>query len=268
MVMTHPSRSALHAAHAATGLTQVFSAKVADYAAARPGYPTALFDWLRSQTGLPAGAAVADVAAGTGLFTQGLLGLGWQVTAVEPSDAMRAAANAACGAHAGYASLAGSAEALPLADGSQQLISAAQAAHWFDAPQARAEFRRVLAPRGWLVLATNDRVATDPLHQMFDAWCTEFGGAARQALVAHEQARDALALFDGAPVQTGTWPHVQWLDAAGLLALLRSRSGMPAPGSAAAAELAARVAAWVPSGERMAVRYVSTAHLGRLNPAA
>lgn len=266
--MTHPTRSALQAAHAATGLTQIFSAKVADYVAARPGYPTALFDWLRTHTDLPAGTPVADVAAGTGLFTQGLLSLGWRVVAVEPSDAMRAAADAACGAHAGYASLAGSAEALPLADGSQHLLSAAQAAHWFDAAQALPEFRRVLAPGGWLVLATNDRVAADPLHQAFDAWCAEFGGAARQALVAQEQARDALALFDGAPVQTATWPHVQRLDAAGLLALLRSRSGMPAPGSTAAAELAARVTARVPAGEQVAVRYISTAHLGRLKPAA
>ncbi|MCA0177365.1 MAG: class I SAM-dependent methyltransferase [Proteobacteria bacterium] len=266
--MAPTTRNALHAAHATTGLTQIFSSKVADYVAARPGYPAALFDWLRHQTGLPAGTPVADVAAGTGLFTQGLLGLGWQVTAVEPSDAMRAAADATCRTHAGYTSLAGTAEALPLADGSHHLLGAAQAAHWFDTTPTLAEFKRVLVPGGWLVLATNDRVMADPLHQAFDAWCTEFGGAARQALVAHEQARDALALFGGAPVQTATWPHVQWLDADGLLALLRSRSGMPAPGSAAAAELAGRVTAWVPAGERVAVRYVSTAHLGRIGPAA
>lgn len=261
--MTNDSHEALRAAHAATGLAQVFSAKVVAYVAARPPYPAALFDWLRDQTGLPAGAPVVDVAAGTGLFTQGLLALGWQATAVEPSEAMRAAADAACGGQAGYRSLAGTAEALPLANGSQRLISAAQAAHWFDAAQALAEFRRVLAPGGWLVLATNDRVVADPLHQAFDAWCSEFGGASRQALIAHEQARDALALFDGAPVQTATWPHEQWLDANGLLALLLSRSSMPAQGSAAAAELATRVAAWVPAGERVAVRYLSTAHLGR-----
>jgi 2-polyprenyl-3-methyl-5-hydroxy-6-metoxy-1,4-benzoquinol methylase len=91
------------------GTGQIFSAKVSDYVASRPDYPAGLFDALRAECHLQAGAVIADIGAGTGLLTQGLLERGYAVTAVEPSDSMRAAADKTLGHFPAYSSASGSA---------------------------------------------------------------------------------------------------------------------------------------------------------------
>jgi hypothetical protein len=70
----------------------------------------------------------------------------------------------------------------------------------------------------------------------------EFGGEKRAALIAHEASRShAPAFFNGAAVRELAFDHQQRLDAAGLIALVCSRSYMPARNSSAGAEVAARV---------------------------
>jgi SAM-dependent methyltransferase len=51
--------------------------------------------------------------------------------------------------------LDGTAEALPLPDGSVDVVIAAQAFHWFDGERALEEFARVLVPGGRVVLVWN-----------------------------------------------------------------------------------------------------------------
>jgi SAM-dependent methyltransferase len=51
----------------------------------------------------------------------------------------------------------GTAERLPLPDGDVDVVTVAQAFHWFDAPVALAEIRRVLRPGGHLFLVWNTR---------------------------------------------------------------------------------------------------------------
>ena len=56
-----------------------------------------------------------------------------------------------------FTSVAGTAEATTLPDHSIDIITVAQAAHWFDCEQARTEFLRILKPGGWLALIWNER---------------------------------------------------------------------------------------------------------------
>ena len=84
------------------------------------------------------GMAVLDLAAGTGKLTRALAAGGATVIAVEPVAEMRAALPDSVTA------LDGTAEAIPLEDGSVDLVTVAQAFHWFDGPAALAEIHRVL----------------------------------------------------------------------------------------------------------------------------
>jgi SAM-dependent methyltransferase len=255
------------------GVTGVFSNKVADYAASRPDYPAALFTLLGRQLterGIPPDAAVvADIGAGTGLFTAGLLALAAQVIAVEPNAPMRAAADTLLGAAPNYRSVAGSAEASGLAPASVHLITAAQCAHWWDMPRARVECQRVLVPGGQVALVWNDRLDGDVLQQDLNAVFARFGGAHRAAMVADEASRDATAagLFAGAH-QVHEMAHAHALDLPGLQALAFSRSYMPARGSAEAAVAQQAVAdlfsAHAQQG-RVLMRYTTRAWIGALD---
>lgn len=220
--------AALRAQFAAEGgVTAAFSPKVADYVAARPDYPAALFDALRERGLMFEGVRVADIGAGTGLLTRQLLDRGARVTAIEPNDAMRAACDAALQGRAAYASVAGTAEATGLPAGSVDLVTAAQAFHWFEADAARREFLRILTPTGQVALIWNDRHKPDPLHDAMDQVFATYGGAKLGAMLAHEDRADVPRFFAGAPMTQLEWPHEHRLDAAGLQALAFSRSYMP-----------------------------------------
>jgi SAM-dependent methyltransferase len=215
------------------GSAPLFSQKVGAYVASRPGYPPALFNALQALGGLSADAAVADIGAGTGLLTGALLARAGQVTAVEPSDDMRGACDARLSGHANYTSLRGTAEHTSLADASVDLITAAQAFHWFDIDAARQEFLRILRPAGQVALIWNDRVRSDALHVAMDEVFAAYGGAKRGAMLAHENRSDVPRFFNGAALQEIDLPHEHRLDRDGLRALAFSRSYMPQPQSQA-----------------------------------
>jgi SAM-dependent methyltransferase len=131
---------------------------VADYVRYRPSYPAGLLSWLRNETGFAPAWRVADIGSGTGIFSKLLLDNGNHVHAVEPNGAMRAEAEAALGGHLRFTSVNGSAEATTLADHAFDLVTAAQAFHWFEPGAARREFARILKPGGWVLIAFNSRL--------------------------------------------------------------------------------------------------------------
>jgi ubiquinone/menaquinone biosynthesis C-methylase UbiE len=137
--------------------TQRFSSRVGNYSRFRPSYPAEIVGFLRQECGLSPESVIADVASGTGIFTRLLLENGNRAFGVEPNDGMRKAGEEYLAAYPKFASVAGTAENTTLPDASVDLVTAAQAAHWFDRGKAITEFRRILKPEGYLVLLWNDR---------------------------------------------------------------------------------------------------------------
>lgn len=147
-----------------------FTGKAQLYAAYRPSYPTALLDWLYEETGA---RYVADIGAGTGIFTQCLLRKFPFVTAVEPNADMRAVLAEALSGKVKIVDAP--AEATTLASASVDLVTAAQAFHWFDKPRFKAECQRILKPEGKLAVIWNERVQT-PFAEARNRVCMEYCG--------------------------------------------------------------------------------------------
>ena len=150
-----------------------FTADADAYARGRPDYPVALDGWLRDAIGLDAASTVVDLGAGTGKFIARLATTGARVVAIEPVDAMRARLREACPAIEAHA---GTAEAIPLPDGSVDAVVCAQAFHWFATPGALREIHRVLKPRGCLALVWNVRDTSVPWVQRLTDLETPYEG--------------------------------------------------------------------------------------------
>lgn len=138
--------------------TQRFSDRVETYVKYRPSYPAAMLTELVVRAGVNQQTSIADIGSGTGILTSLLLPLVGQVYAVEPNTEMRAAADHILSHQTGYRSVEGTAEATTLPDASIDLITAAQAFHWFDMGKTRAEFVRILKPEGQVALIWNERL--------------------------------------------------------------------------------------------------------------
>lgn len=160
-----------------------FGAVASEYDEHRPDYPEAAIRWaldpLTSSPASPgagspaapdggaadtgaadggasglAGLPVLDLGAGTGKLTARLVSLGAAVTAVEPDAAMLAELRRSQPA---ATALPGSAESIPVPDGSVRAVLCGQSMHWFDLNRALPEIARVLAPGGVLAgLWNND----------------------------------------------------------------------------------------------------------------
>ena len=185
------------------------------YERARPGYPDDAAGWLAGEEPCD----VVDLGAGTGKLTRSLVALGHRVTAVEPLEEMlEQLRHAVPGANA----LRGSAEAIPLPDGSADVVTCAQAFHWFDHEVALPEMARVLRPAGRIALVWNTR--DDSQGWVAELTDTVIGRSEFRddGVVAVTANVDESGLFG--PVERGSFAHVQLLGREDLVELVRSRS--------------------------------------------
>lgn len=214
-----------------------FSNRVADYVRHRPGYPPAVLECLTRDFGLKPTHVVADIGSGTGIFTRMLLENGNNVFAIEPNDAMRAAAERELAAFSRNdeheqrcVSMPGSAERTTLPDASVDWIIAAQAFHWFDVEKARTEALRVLRAPGRVALIWNDRKLDTPFLQAYERFLLEFGTDFKS--IRHEDAQTDGRLerfFGGATFARRSFDNEQILDEEGLRGRTLSASYMPGP---------------------------------------
>ena len=208
-----------------------FSNRVDDYTRYRPGYPPEALQYIYDQSNLNVNATVADIGAGTGIFTESLLKGGANVIAVEPNEAMRSAADKLLQSQKKYSSVSGSAEQTGLADQSVDLITAAQAFHWFSFAEAKKEFTRILKPTGKTVLIWNRRDSSESAFmQHYDALLTE--RLPEYSKVNHANATDeCIGEFLGNGMQKVAFPSDQSFDLSGLKGRLMSSSYCPARGT-------------------------------------
>lgn len=123
-----------------------FASGGADYARYRPEYPAVLLDYLLSIT--PEHHHALDVGCGTGQLTTLLASAFDKVTGIDPSQTQIDNATP----HARITYLQGPAEQLAQALRDINLITVAQAAHWFDLPAFYREVRRVAAPNAVIAI--------------------------------------------------------------------------------------------------------------------
>jgi ubiquinone/menaquinone biosynthesis C-methylase UbiE len=135
-------------------LAQAFGRVAADYERARPEYPPEAIDLLQREFGVGQATRVCDLGAGTGKLTRMLAACGADVVAIEPVDGMREQLAAAV---QDVEVMDGAAEAMPLPDGSVDVVTVAQAFHWFHYDAALREIDRVLRPGGGLAVLFNQR---------------------------------------------------------------------------------------------------------------
>src|SRR5579863_4121889 len=204
--------------------TQRFSSRVENYVRYRPGYPEEVIDLLRAECGLTPDSLIADIASGTGLFTRLLLENGNRVFGVEPNAEMRKAGEQFLKEYPKFTSVAGTAEATTLPHHSVDIVTAAQAAHWFKLAEARREFVRILKPGGWAVLLWNERrTGSTPFLRDYEQLLLTYGTDYK--VVRHERTMAAIAnFFTPSPHQTGSLELCQNLDYAGLAGRLVSSS--------------------------------------------
>jgi SAM-dependent methyltransferase len=218
-----------------------FDGAAQEYERTRPDYPPRLLDVLP----LPADAEVLDLGAGTGKLTRVLAERYRRVIAVEPLDRMRAILERVVPS---ALSVAGSAEAIPLAAGSVDGVFAGQAFHWFANDEAVAEIARVLRPGGVLALVWNgpDEDRSSPLPEPYRAQLDEL----RSGAVFNDAPpwEDVLARGPFPEVQQSGVPHDHVLDRAGLLDNARTVSWIASRPDEEREAVLERLAALLPEG--------------------
>jgi SAM-dependent methyltransferase len=204
-----------------------FSNRVQNYVKYRPDYPPQVIDHFKAKLGLTQRSIIADIGSGPGISARQFLENGNTVFCVEPNDAMRSAAEKLLKHYSGFRSVKGDSENTSLPDRSIDLITAAQAFHWFRPEPTKTEFRRIIKPDGYVALIWNAReVDATPFLREYEQFIV--ANANDYGAVRHENVTDAdIAAFFEDGFEKAVFDNVQIFDLDGLKGRLFSSSYMP-----------------------------------------
>lgn len=153
-----------------------FSLLADNYAKYRPGYSNLVLNNLTSYLKLNLNSArVADVGAGTGIWTKQLNDFGLKkIFAIEPNEEMRKQGIKYCN-ETNIKWSNGSAEKTNLNTSSIDWLTMASSFHWADLESALNEFHRVIKPGGYFTILWNPRnIATSPIHLEIEKLINDF----------------------------------------------------------------------------------------------
>lgn len=143
-----------------------FDHKTKEYVIGRPSYPTEILKVIRD-LGVNKQSTVADIGAGTGILTHMLANLECNVLAIEPNKQMIAECKKYCKEISNIQCIEASAEKTSLKENSVDVITIAQAFHWFDKHLCKEEFLRILKEDGYVVILWNEMQTDNPLAQEY-----------------------------------------------------------------------------------------------------
>jgi SAM-dependent methyltransferase len=204
------------------------------YDHARPSYPADAAAWLVGSHP----ARVVELGAGTGKLTELLVDAGHHVIATDPLPEMLGHLRTrAPGARAVVAT----AERIPVASRSADVVVCAQAFHWFDHAAALPEIARILRPGGQLALVWNSRDEAIP-------WVRKLGALLNGHRIGNADNATDLAAPAGESEHFGWLEHEEFrfwqsLRRDELFDLVRSRSYVALLDDADRDDLLARVGA-------------------------
>jgi ubiquinone/menaquinone biosynthesis C-methylase UbiE len=173
----------------------VFSSKAEKYGRYRWDYAPGAVEFLIEVTGLGQASTAADIGAGTGILTRHLVGRFGLVYAVEPNQEMRLLMEKSLAGLQGCSVVDGCAEKTTLPGTSVDLITAAQAVHWFDPVPTRQEFVRIARPGAWLAILRNNNTDVKVNWAVQAIFTPENGAAAHTA--ARRSQSEAMSIFYG-----------------------------------------------------------------------
>jgi SAM-dependent methyltransferase len=153
----------------------VYSTKAEKYAKFRWDYAAAAIDTVIEMTQMSMPSTVADIEAGTGILTRHLVDKVHKLYAVEPNAELRQILATDLAAASSVVLIDGCAEATSLPQHSVDVITVAQAIHWFDPEPARQEMLRILKNDGWLVLLRNYGINSEQGEAVGNLMTEEYG---------------------------------------------------------------------------------------------
>ena len=206
-----------------------FSNRVDNYIKYRPSYPKEAVEFIISEFNITKESCIADIGSGTGIFTRLLSDYPGIIYAVEPNPEMRLAGESFLNGCSSFVSVDGSAESTELENNSVDLITVAQAFHWFDLEKAKREFIRILKYEGNVLLIWNRRKSDTDFLIDYDSILKRYANDYNE--VNHKNIDDTvLKDFFNNGFHKKKFANTQKFDYQSLLGRLFSSSYSPVPG--------------------------------------
>lgn len=210
-----------------------FTGRANQYVKYRPSYSNEVIQHIMTTAKLTNESVVADIGAGTGIFSRKLLERHIPIIAVEPNEEMR---HALLNELQSYLTKIdktkpllivrnGSAERTTLADQSVDHITCAQAYHWFDPALARAEFIRIMKPKGYVFLLWNQRDShASSFVQDYEQLFMKYGKQYSEVGHKHVNQEVLKPFYGGHEPQLASFYYEQLLNLEGLIGRIQSSS--------------------------------------------